>query len=211
MADDKLVKEILIQYQDFLKKDDFEGFYKALNEIPSPTPSPHILHATGKVTEFILNAGINPLMYMDYVPYRYLARTDIQKITIPSHIESVGESAFRNCVNLEEVSFEEGSILLSIEDAAFWRCESIKRLHIPKSVQRIGQNAFYYCKSLQEVHIPQNIEALRVDTFEDCASLMDIYFDGTVSKWYDIPKYAGWDRKTPKYTVHCIDGDIKKN
>ncbi len=87
-----------------------------------------------------------------------------------NHIVEVGTKhiaclTFRKCRLLSNVTLPEG--LLTIGDAAFSLCISLRQIQIPASVERIGIAAF--CKSglvtIQFLGIPRVIEA---DVFESC-------------------------------------------
>ena len=97
-------KEILIRYQDFLKKDDFDGFYEALlRELPSYDILPRDISG---VTEFIMiNADIDPLDYMDTVPRYFLVGTHLKGVTIPQHIRRINPYAFSES-EIERIEFE---------------------------------------------------------------------------------------------------------
>ena len=172
-------KEILIKYQDYLKKDDFQGFYKALWHNVDVSPSD-----LGKVTEFILNAGIDPLIYMDDVPALYLYESTISDMRIPDHIKSIGEFAFRHCSSLTSVT-------------------------IPNSVTRIGNYAFYYCTSLTRIEIPSRVTGIGMKAFAGCSSLININYGGTKRQWRSIHQENDVFFKTAVTEIKCIDGTIK--
>lgn len=85
-----------------------------------------------------------------------------------TNIESL---AFRKCKRLSSVILHEG--LLTIGDASFSCCCSLRYIQIPASVERIGVAAF--CKSglvtIRFLGIPKVIEA---DVFEGCWQLKEI-------------------------------------
>lgn len=54
------------------------------------------------------------------------------------------------------------------------RWDSIKIVHIPKSVKYIGNGAFSGCASLQKVRIPCSVQFLGEGVFANCSSLNDI-------------------------------------
>lgn len=58
----------------------------------------------GKFTEKMLEAGIDPLEYMNYVPNFYLVgSTNIKKLSIPTHINKTGDFLLLDS-NVTEVS-----------------------------------------------------------------------------------------------------------
>lgn len=72
----------------------------------------------GWFTETMLDAGINPLLYMGWVPPRYLyASKIIRHLIIPPHITRISSNAFahsnikcieipRNCSNIDREAFK---------------------------------------------------------------------------------------------------------
>ncbi|MCI2048158.1 MAG: S-layer homology domain-containing protein [Lachnospiraceae bacterium] len=67
-------------------------------------------------------------------------RTEIETITLPDEITSIGRYAFEGCSSIASVSLEEG--VRSIGDHAFEGCERLSKIRIPASVSEIGSNAF---------------------------------------------------------------------
>ncbi|MBR5167981.1 MAG: leucine-rich repeat domain-containing protein [Salinivirgaceae bacterium] len=63
---------------------------------------------------------------------------------------------------------------------AFYDCEGLTSVVIPKSVKSIGANAFYNCKSLKSVSIPESVISIGDDTFSSCESLESINIPNTV-------------------------------
>jgi len=64
-------------------------------------------------------------------------------IVVPGTVKSIGERAFGNCKNLEEVTLCEG--VERIGSNAFTGCEKLKRLQLPASVKEIDGRAFIHC------------------------------------------------------------------
>jgi hypothetical protein len=69
---------------------------------------------------------------------------------IPRNIKVLAKNCFYKCQSLENVTFETGTKLKTIEDGAFSLC-ALTEIVIPRSVEVIKINAFSYCSSLREV------------------------------------------------------------
>lgn len=139
----------------------------------------------GGVTSLLLEAGINPLLYMNIVPAGYLAyQKDIEYIDIPSNIEIIDSYAFHNCT-------------------------SLKRIIIPEGVKKLGYCAFKSCDSLVDVTIPKSIDTIGEYVFMLSLNLKSINYNGTKFQWSIINKGNYWNGYTKIKTIHCIDGDIK--
>ena len=161
------VKEILIKYQDYLKKDDFDGFYKALHFDTGVLPS-----GVGKVTEFILNADIDPLFYIDNIPDYYLYGSTITSIHIPDRIKSIGGFAFYECAGLTSIAIPNS--VTSIGYDAFHNCTSLTSVTIGNSVTSIGFDAFRDCSSLTSITIPASVTSIGGGAFWGCSGLREV-------------------------------------
>lgn len=65
---------------------------------------------------------------------------NLQSVTIPQTVRSIGARAFGQCENLSQVDLSEG--LCSIGDNAFLQCKSLTQIQIPDSVTDMGENPF---------------------------------------------------------------------
>ncbi len=92
----------------------------------------------------------------------------MKTLTIPAHVVGIGDSAFYNCYNLEQVLFEENSLLQSIGNGAFSLCYDLTEIAIPDRVVRIGKHAFSNC-DLSEMTFGENsmLSQIGVGAFAD--------------------------------------------
>lgn len=65
----------------------------------------------------------------------------IKRITIPKTVTKIEDGAFKNCSNLKEIVFEEGTKLEEIGDWCFWSSE-LKEITLPKTLKKIGSYTF---------------------------------------------------------------------
>ena len=72
------------------------------------------------------------------------AKSSIRTIFIPRSVSSIEDSAFSDS-NLEEVVFEEPSIITKIPDSCFFHCLSLKKVILPSTITEIGGGAFTRC------------------------------------------------------------------
>ena len=124
---------------------------------------------------------------------------NLKSITIPSSLITVGESAFENCVNLENVEFADYSQLLFINPKAFQNCTSLKTIDFGESSQLtfITPNAFKNCSSLETITLPKNVLYVDIGAFEGCESLKTVYFSCnrqrlSIGENNDMLKNAEW-------------------
>lgn len=160
---------------------------------------------TSKLTELFLDAGLEPLEYMQAVPANYLAYSKLTSITIPENITSIGRCAFSGCDSLTNITIPDS--VTSIGSAAFENCSGLTSIVIPDSVTSIDHWAFQYCTGLTSATIGNGVKSISRYAFWDCASLKDIYFNGTKDQWNVIKKI---DSGIKNCTIHCTDGDLKE-
>ena len=159
---------------------------------------------TSKLTELFLDAGLEPLEYMQAIPANYLAYSKLTSITIPENITSIGRCAFSGCDGLTSITIPDS--VTSIGSAAFENCSGLTSIVIPDSVTSIDHWAFQYCTGLTSATIGNSVKSISRYAFWDCASLKDIYFNGTKDQWNVIKKI---DSGIKNCTIHCTDGDLK--
>lgn len=160
---------------------------------------------TSKLTELFLDAGLEPLEYMQAIPANYLAYSKLTSITIPENITSIGRCAFSGCDSLTSITIPDS--VTSIGSAAFENCSGLTSIVIPDSVTSIDHWAFQYCTGLTSATIGNGVKSISRYAFWDCASLKDIYFDGTKDQWNVIKKI---DSGIKNCTIHCTDGDLEE-
>lgn len=160
---------------------------------------------TSKLTELFLDAGLEPLEYMQAIPANYLAYSKLTSITIPENITSIGRCAFSGCDSLTSITIPDS--VTSIGSAAFENCSGLTSIVIPDSVTSIDHWTFQYCTGLTSATIGNGVKSISRYAFWDCASLKDIYFNGTKDQWNVIKKI---DSGIKNCTIHCTDGDLEE-
>lgn len=162
------------KYKDLINSNSFEKLYdkvvieRGINNIP-------------KFTSLLLEANINPLNYMSYIPPYFLLKTYVQNITIPSHIEKILHQSFYNCSNLEEII-------------------------LPDSIKTIGMDAFCLCKNLKYIELNKNIQLIGHCAFKDISTNAKIIYKGTKEEFDKISIYNDSFEYPAK--ISCLDGEI---
>ena len=108
-------------------------------------------------------------------------------------------------------------IIHAIECFAFYGCEGLKAIDIPKMVQRVGccafenctglervtlfegtrdypqicSDAFTGCSSLSYVWLAKGLRWLEEDSFDDCPALKEICYGGTEEDWENVTEGYG--------------------
>lgn len=133
-------------------------FFKVENNALLTSDGKHLVGYFGsnetsyEVPEGIVSIGDNAFLHQCLL-----------SIKLPSSLESIGESAFEDCVYLENIVFPSG--LKSIGNNAFRKCERIKDIILPSSLLYIGNYAFAECNCLQSLTIPSSIISIGCNPF----------------------------------------------
>lgn len=102
------------------------------------------------------------------------AESVIEEVFCYNNIESIGNHAFANCIELRSINFEEH--LTTIESNAFESCSGLTSLSLPSTLTTIGDQAFKSCQGLTELGFPEIITSIGKSAFEDCTNLGTIHF-----------------------------------
>lgn len=92
--------------------------------------------------------------------------------SIPDSVISVNNYAFYNCDTLANVTIP--SSVNSIGNAAFSGCEELTDIAVPDSVQKLGDFVFSGCTALATAALPDSVTTIGSDTFNGCTSLKEV-------------------------------------
>ena len=125
----------------------------------------------------------------------------IQSVTIPESVTSIGKSAFEHCSNLDSLTIK--GVATSIGAYAFASCTSLTSLSLVGSFQTIGDCAFASCgmtsltidatitsiekyafssSSLISLSLTGNVQKIGDYAFANCTSLTSLSLTGNVQK-----------------------------
>ena len=111
------------------------------------------------------------------IGYKAFANDDMKKIVLPETIVNISDSAFLDCMFLEEVVIPEG--VTEIKHATFKGCTLLRNVTLPSGLLKIEDDAFNTCSSLQTVGvIPSGVTEIGNGAFFRCTSLKAIEVDG---------------------------------
>ncbi len=91
---------------------------------------------------------------------------------IPLGVTSIGDRAFTDCKNLQEIILPSG--VTCIGDEAFSRCENLREITLPPGVTSIGGGAFGGCYNLREITLPSSVTSIEDYAFNSCSNLQEI-------------------------------------
>lgn len=121
--DRKQAFEFIKLHKELVEESNFEELYEQFDDITDYLSDTHYL------TDIFIEAGIDPLKYMDTVPIAYLYKTDLdlKEINVPDNIKYIYKYAF--------------------EDA------KLRKVTIPKTVIKIAKSAFSDNPALTEINV----------------------------------------------------------
>lgn len=98
---------------------------------------------------------------------------DIKKVTITDNVCEIGEKAFSECENLEEITF--ANILpLKIGSYAFTKCNKLHTIVTPGEISVIEDHAFCLCKNLTSADI-RSCNEIKDHAFRGCEKLREVH------------------------------------
>ncbi len=117
--------------------------------------------------------------------YQYIVKQDgtaeivsadrsLTEAMIPAELDgyrvtSVGEDAFKTCLNLKIAVIPEG--VTEIGARAFAGCGELEEVLLPGTLAEIGANAFRYCKKMAWLTIPYGVKTVGAYAFGGCEKL----------------------------------------
>ena len=125
--------------------------------------------------------------------YAFQNCSGLTSVIVPESVTSIGEYAFWNCSGLTSAGPIGGGYdyefgwTNSIPDNAFFVCNDLTSIVIPKGVTNIGNYAFFACSSLTNVAIPKSVANIGASAFSGCSGLTSIIIPESVT---NIDKYA---------------------
>ena len=140
-----------------------------------------------RIPDYFYDKGITEVTNME--AYMGSEATALKEIRFPASVTYIGDNAFRGHINLEKITFAEGSKLSVIGNEAFhaiyeksmgggggmidpgatitWH-SALKTFELPASVTAIGDFAFKGHVLLKSITIPEPLTAIGDGAFESC-------------------------------------------
>ena len=147
-----------------------------LGPVDPANPGPYDIDIPEKLDGFtVTGLGRRSFSTDDhYSPLYDIHHTQIQSVTIPESVTSIGDSAFAACRNLNSLTIKDAAT--SIGNRAFTECPLTTTLSLGKKITTIGDEAFYDCRGLTSVTIPQSVTSIGKKAFYQCIHLKTLSF-----------------------------------
>ena len=117
---------------------------------------------------------------IDIISEATFYQVTIESITIPKNVKTIDKQAFMSSY-VNEVLFEDGSMLETINEQAFYECDSLVTIVLPESLKTISDSAFYDCDVLQSIIIPNSVEIIGEYAFFNCQALETVTVNSNAS------------------------------
>lgn len=129
----------------------------------------NILFEKGQKGDIVIPSSINvdgiDIPVKKICDYLFYNNMDITSVYIQNSIEYINSSAFAQCKNITNLTFEDKSNLLEIGANAFYFC-NLSKLELPNKIISIGENAFCLNR-FDEIIIPASVKFLYESSFND--------------------------------------------
>ncbi len=126
-------------------------------------------------------SGTGPMENYDEIAVPWASRkNEIKSVIIQNGVTSIGNYAFTECKNLQNVYY--GDTITSIGNCAFAMCSNLLNFNVHNGVTQIGDQAFYFCEKMSEVLISDTVLSIGYDAFEGCKSLTEISLPNSLTQ-----------------------------
>ncbi len=109
------------------------------------------------VTEYHIPEGVTVLGY-----YAFAYSKNLEKVSCPASLKSIGKYDFFHCFSLKEVVLAEG--ITSIIEEAFRESTLLSKINFPSTIRSIGEGAFQGCNLSGEIELPESLTTLGSDS-----------------------------------------------
>lgn len=115
-------------------------------------------------------------------------------------VTSIGDAAFAGCEDLNSLSIPNS--INSIGKHAFYSCAFTKFV-IPENVSSIGSGAFHYCTQMTDVTIPSSVTEIGGGAFYGCSGLTGVHIS-SIEDWCKIRFDMGYVGTNPTLYAHHL-------
>ena len=175
-----------------------------------------------EITEVFEAASIDPLYYMNDIPYGYHFESKLPKTYSIGNMDTIGAWAFAYTSGIDTLDI---SSVRYIGEFAFYM-SSIKTIDILGSVKEIQpgvfehsdlanavinegtttilDEAFSHCYNLTDIWLPKSLTDVAESAFQSCTDLKNIYYNSTSYDFYNL-NFKFNKIGSGKVDVHCTD------
>ena len=108
--------------------------------------------------------------------------SQLTSVVIPDSVTELGQDIFANCTSLSQVTL--GAGMTQIARTMFQGCKALRSIYIPSNITSIGYDAFNG-SGIAEITIPDSVTAISGCAFSGCNSLTSITVPNSVTQLGD--------------------------
>lgn len=133
----------------------------------------YCFHDNQNIDTIVFNDNIN------LIGQGAFEESSLSAIILPGNV-ILSDNAFKGCIYLKNVSFEEG--LINIPESCFYSCTAINKLSFPTSLKNIETFAFYSCSGLAQINFNEGLVTIGYGAFALCRGtlLTSLVFPSTL-------------------------------
>lgn len=130
-----------------------------------------------QITSVVVQSGVTIIG-----KYSFFQFTNIQSVSLPAGLQTIGEAAFRGITNTNFTSVTIPSSVTTFGNNAFDGCNKLTSVTLPASLTNNGAGRYVFkgCTSLTSVTIPDGVESIGMNYFQNCTSLASITIPASV-------------------------------
>ena len=135
----------------------------------------------GTATDLVIPDTLKNAPVVEIAASVFYGNTDLESVTMPDTITTIGADAFCACSNLKSVKLSAG--LTRIGNEAFCAA-GLTELNLPEGLVQVGTEAFAGCSNLISANIPSTLLTVGNSMFMDCFRLKTVTFaEGPTKFW----------------------------
>lgn len=161
----------------FIGRRAFQDCYSLSGELTIPESLTKLGSEAFRGTAFtVLNynaISIDSTQALHFIPFT--------TVNFGSKVTRIPSSLLNGCSEIEYITLPE--TVKSIGDGAFSNCKKLKSITLPDSLVTIGVGAFYCCESLESIELPDALSVVKANAFMDCNKITELTIPGSVIKF----------------------------
>ena len=123
--------------------------------------------------------------YSNHYGSTFSGCTNLKTLEIPEGVTAIPDHALRDCTDLEEVTLPES--LETIGEYAFYGSAGLKMLQMQNNLTSAGSEAFRNCTGLKSVIFSETLSTMGEYAFAGCTGLTEVSLPGSLAT---VPDYA---------------------
>ena len=144
-----------------------------------------IINYNGSETDIVIPEQIEGLDVVRLGDTAFTGKHQIERVTLPSHLQEIGSYTFADCPCILEYKVAEGNVNFESRDGVLYTADGLtllryplgtepKKAVVPDGVKMVGNVAFTCSLTLEEIELPASLVAIGISSFSDCTLLKSV-------------------------------------